>query len=82
MQVVLPYPHCRPQRRAHRQRLSSSLDSDLDLRTAGQVLGHSQLALTARYSHILADRKLVAATRVDEALFGSVARGPEFVAIR
>lgn len=45
------------------------LASDPDLRTAGQLLGHSQVALTARYSHVLADRRSVAAARIDEALF-------------
>ena len=51
------------------------LASDLDLKTAGQVLGHSQVALTARYSHILADRKSVAADRIDQALFGAQRKG-------
>jgi hypothetical protein len=46
------------------------LDSDLDLKTAGQVLGHSQLALTARYQHVLAERKSVAASRIEAAMFG------------
>ncbi len=51
------------------------LASDLDLWTAGQVLGHSQIALTARYSHILADRRSVAAARIESALFGRVEPG-------
>ena len=50
------------------------LASDLDLRTAGAVLGHSQIALTARNSHILADRRSVAASRIERTLFG---RGSE-----
>jgi integrase len=61
-----------PPKRLHDLRHSSAtmmLAEDLDLRTAGQVLGHSQLALTARYSHVLADRKSVAAARIDQALF-------------
>jgi integrase len=45
------------------------LESDLDLRTAGSLLGHSKVALTARYSHILADRRSVAAGRIEQALF-------------
>ena len=46
------------------------LDHDLDQRTAGQVLGRFQLALTARYQHVLADRKWVAERRVEAAMFG------------
>ena len=46
------------------------LDNDLDLKTAGQVLGHSQLVLTACYQHVLADRKSVAAGRIEAAVFG------------
>jgi integrase len=53
-----------------RTSLITSLDSDLDLKTAGQVLGHSQLALTARYQHVLAERKSVAASRIEAAMFG------------
>lgn len=66
-----------PPKRLHDLRHSAAtmmLASDLDLRTAGQVLGHSQLALTARYSHILADRRSVAAARIDQALFGAQRR--------
>jgi integrase len=62
-----------PSRRLHDLRHSAAtmmLDSDLDLKTAGQVLGHSQLALTARYQHVLADRKSVAASRIEAAMFG------------
>ncbi len=63
-----------PAKRLHDLRHSAAtmmLASDLDLRTAGQVLGHSQLVLTARYSHILADRRSVAAARIEAALFGT-----------
>ncbi len=62
-----------PPKRLHDLRHSAAtmmLASDLDLRTAGQVLGHSQIALTARYSHILADRRSVAASRIERVLFG------------
>lgn len=62
-----------PPKRLHDLRHSAAtmmLASDLDLRTAGQVLGHSQLALTARYSHVLADRRSVAADRIEQTLFG------------
>jgi integrase len=55
-----------PAKRLHDLRHSAAtmmLASDLDLRTAGQVLGHSQVALTARYPHVLADRRSVAAAR-------------------
>jgi site-specific recombinase XerD len=51
------------------------LTSDLDLRTAGAVLGHGQVAQTVRYSHILADRKSVAAARIGETLFGVTTEG-------
>jgi integrase len=67
-----------PERRLHDLRHSAAtmmLASDLDLRTAGQVLGHSQIALTARYSHILADRRSVAAARIESAFFGRVQPG-------
>jgi site-specific recombinase XerD len=46
------------------------LDSDVDLKTAGHMLGHSRVAQTERYQHVLADRKSVAAARIDKALFG------------
>jgi hypothetical protein len=47
------------------------LASELDLRAAGQLLGHSQVALTARYSHVLADRRSVAGARIKQTMFGS-----------
>lgn len=62
-----------PVKRLHDLRHSAAtmmLATDLDLRTAGQVLGHSQVALTARYSHVLADRKSVAAARIEATMFG------------
>jgi integrase len=62
-----------PAKRLHDLRHTAAtmmLDSDLDLRTAGQVLGHSQVAQTARYSHVLADRKSVAAARIEATMFG------------
>lgn len=67
-----------PPRRLHDLRHSAAtmmLANDLDLRTAGALLGHSQVALTARYSHVLADRKTVAAARIEAALFGHGAPG-------
>lgn len=67
-----------PPKRVHDLRHSAAtmmLASDLDLRTAGQVLGHSQVALTARYSHVLADRRSVAAARIEQTLFGSARKG-------
>lgn len=63
-----------PPKRLHDLRHSAAtmmLASDFDLRTAGQMLGHSQVTLTARYSHILADRRSVVAARIEAALFGS-----------
>jgi integrase len=66
-----------PPKRLHDLRHSAAtmmLASDLDLRTAGQVLGHSQLALTARCSHVLADRRSVAAAPIDQARVGAKRR--------
>ena len=63
-----------PPRRLHDLRHSAAtmmLDNDLDLKTVGQLLGHSQLAHTGRYTHVLADRKSVAlsgSTRLSFAL--------------
>ena len=57
-----------PARRLHDLRHSAAtmmLENELDLRTAGAVLGHSQVSQTARYSHVLADRKAVAAERIE-----------------
>jgi hypothetical protein len=34
------------------------------------VLGHSRVALTARYSHVLADRRSIAAARIEASMFG------------
>jgi integrase len=62
-----------PKRRLHDLRHTAAtmmLDNDLDPKTAGQVLGHSQIVLTARYQHVLADRKSVAAGRIEAAVFG------------
>jgi integrase len=62
-----------PPKRLHDlRRLAATmmLASDLDLRTPG----HSQLALTARYSHVFADRRSVAAAPIDQALFGAKRR--------
>lgn len=61
-----------PSKRLHDLRHSAptSLASDLELKTAGQVLGHSQLALTLRYLHVLKDRRSVAAARIEATLFG------------
>jgi site-specific recombinase XerD len=46
------------------------LAADVDLRTAGQVLGHSQVAQTAQYSHVMADRKSIVAARIEATMFG------------
>ena len=62
-----------PERRLHDLRHSAAtmmLDSDIGLRTAKEVLGHSRIEQTARYQHVLDERKKVAATRIEQTLFG------------
>jgi integrase len=62
-----------PERRLHDLRHSAAtalLLADVDLHTAGQLLGHSRVEMTARYSHVLADRKRIAADRMEITLFG------------
>jgi CO/xanthine dehydrogenase Mo-binding subunit len=49
-------------------------DSNLDPRTAGHILGHSQIAFTARYSHVRAHRRSVAAGRIESTLYGRADR--------
>jgi integrase len=63
-----------PARRLHDLRHSAAtmmLENELDLRTAGAVLGPSQVSQTALYSHVLAYRKAVAAERIEKAFFGT-----------
>jgi len=65
-----------PERRLHDLRHSAAtalLLADVDLHTAGQLLGHSRVEMTARYSHVLADRKRIAGDRMEIALFGRTA---------
>jgi integrase len=62
-----------PPKRLHDLRHSAAtmlLAADVDLRTAGQVLGHSQVAQTAQYSHVMADRKSIVAARIEATMFG------------
>ncbi len=62
-----------PERRLHDLRHSAAtalLLADVDLATAGAMLGHSRVEMTARYTHVLADRKRVAADRMEGVLFG------------
>ncbi len=69
-----------PARRLHDLSHSAAtmmLENELDLRTAGAVLGHSQVSQTARYSHVLADRKAVVAERIEHAPFGTRATALE-----
>ena len=42
-------------------------------RVAMQVLGHSQLSMTARYTHVVSEMATEAAERVGEALWGPLA---------
>jgi site-specific recombinase XerD len=46
------------------------LGSDTDLQTAGQTLGHSSTAQTAKYTHVVADRK-AAAARMESLVWGT-----------
>jgi integrase len=60
-----------PERRLHDLRHSAAtalLLADLDLATA--MLGHSRVDMTCRSTHVLADRKRVAADRMSDVLFG------------
>ena len=69
----------RSRRRLHDLRHSAAtmmLDNDLDLKTVGQLLGHSQLADTGRYTHVCGPQ-IVAAQRIDQALFRSRPPTPE-----
>ena len=47
------------------------LESDTDLQTAGQNLGHSSTAQTAKYTHVVADRKKAAAARMESLVWGT-----------
>lgn len=69
-----------PERRLHDLRHSAAtalLLADVDLATAGAMLGHSRVEMTSRYTHVVADRKRVAADRMSDLLFsGAVQDGP------
>ena len=63
-----------PVRRLHDLRHTSAtllLEANLDLKAAGQVLGHVTVGQTAAYTHVLADRKAAAARAVDAFVFGA-----------
>ncbi len=68
-----------PERRLHDLRHSAAtalLLADVDLATAGAMLGHSRVDMTRRYTHVLADRKRVAADRMSDVLFGPQTDAP------
>jgi integrase len=68
-----------PERRLHDLRHSAAtalLVADVDLATTGPILGHSHVEMTARYTHVLADRKRIAADRMSDVLFGPAATPP------
>ena len=46
------------------------LEAEVDLKSAGQVLGHTTVAQTAAYTHVLADRRAAAARAVEAHVFG------------
>lgn len=61
-----------PERRLHDLRHTAAtimLLADVDLATAGAMLGHSRVEMTRRYTHVLADRQRVAADRIDGLLW-------------
>jgi len=63
-----------PVRRLHDLRHTSAtmlLEADVDLKSAGQVLGHGTVAQTAAYTHILTDRKVATARAMDAFVFGA-----------
>ena len=65
-----------PERQLHGLRHSAAkalLIADVDLATAGAMLGHSRVDMTRRYTHVLADRQRVAADRMSDVLFGAQA---------
>jgi site-specific recombinase XerD len=65
-----------PERRLHDLRHSAAtalLIADVDLATAGAMLGHFRVDMTRRYTHVLADRQRFAANRMSDVLFGAQA---------
>lgn len=62
-----------PVRRLHDLRHTAAtllLEAEVDLKSAGQILGHSAVSQTAAYTHVLADRKAAAARAVEAHVFG------------
>jgi len=62
-----------PVRRLHDLRHTAAtllLEADVDLKSAGQILGHGTVSQTAAYTHVLADRKAAAARAVEAHVFG------------
>jgi len=62
-----------PVRRLHDLRHTAAtllLEAEVDLKSAGQVLGHTTVAQTAAYTHVLADRRAAAARAVEAHVFG------------
>lgn len=67
-----------PVRRLHDLRHTAAtllLEADVDLKSAGQVLGHGTVAQTAAYTHVLADRKAATARAVEAHVFGASSAG-------
>jgi integrase len=66
-----------PVRRLHDLRHTAAtllLEANVDVISAGQVLGHGSVSQTHAYTHVLADRKAATAAKLEAHVFGNQAR--------